>query len=428
MTSRLVAGLTLSVALLLPPAAPAQTREVPKDSVALQHIVDIVAREYWRPLPADSIARALRAGGLAALDPYSVLLSRAEWAGLNTELQASFGGIGARFGQDSVTGQLTCQGTFVGSPAQAAGLRPGDALLSIDGVSTAGLSFDQWLSALRGPVGTDVALEIQRAGTTGARRVVVRRAVIHVPSVRGAQRAPSAPWDYRLGTDGVAYVRIMSFTETVPAELDSALAAVGRSGARALIIDLRDNGGGLTTAATQAADRFLDSGVVVTFHGRQLPDEIRRAEAGVRSRLPLAILVNGGTASAAELFTAALQDHHRAVVVGSRSYGKGMVQRLFALPDSSGALKLTVVAYLRPSGRTLDRHAAGLDTATGGIWPDSGMSVAETAERAAAAGAIRQEGDDMGAVAESRVPPPSPNTDAVLARAVAALRNRRTHH
>lgn len=421
--SRGLALMMLALALLAVPAR-GQATPVGRDSVTLWRIAELVSQHYWRPIARDSAFAIIRSSGLGALDPYSAVIPRTDWEFLTSALSNSFGGVGMMLEVDSATAETRVSGVLAGASALEAGLAKGDALLAIDGVSVRGRSLDDVVLSLRGVADTRVTLDVRRQGRHAPERLVLRRKRVQLPSVRGYSRPQSGAWRYRLDDDAeIAYIRIGGFVETTVSEIDSALATVSRSQARALVLDLRDSPGGLLQTAVQIADRFLDSGVVVSTRGRTPPDVVERATPGVATRLPLAILISDSTKSAAEILTSALQDNRRAMVVGTRSFGKGLVQRLFPLPDSAGGMTITIEAYLRPSGRPIERRAVGGDSALGGVWPDPGMTVPLTAEQGAALSNDLAQGDTLGTFASVEVRP-TPSRDPVLARARAALRAR----
>jgi C-terminal processing protease CtpA/Prc len=177
----------------------------------------------------------------------------------------------------------------------------------------------------------------------------------------------------------IGYVRIDHFSLRTPAELDTVLADVTRHGVRALVLDLRGDLGGAVAGACAVADRFLESGIVVRFESRHHVPRPYRVHAGHATALPLAVLIDERTASAAEMLAACLQDHHRGLVVGSRSFGKGVVLGFYPLKRMGGTLKMTTTLYVRPSGRPIERWIPRLASAAGGVWPDSGLAVAPAA-------------------------------------------------
>lgn len=411
----------VSTALILTLALAGSIQAQPGDPTDRAPVADIIARHYWRALRRDSIDAALARAGFSALDPYSYILPAADWAYLNALVDGSFGGIGAVLNEDSLTGEFRFTGLLMGSPALSAGLRANDVLVAVDGIPVLGVSLDDVLFRLRGSVGTTVVVGVRRQADPLT--LSIRRGRIQMPTVRGFARNAEGVWNYLVrADDAVAYVRIVGFARTTPTELDSALVAIRRTPARALILDLRGNQGGLFSAAVAVADRFLSEGVVVTTRGRTEGDSVYVAAPDVATEIPMALLIDGQTASAAEVLGAALQDNRRAVVVGRQSFGKGLVQQLFPLPDSARAVRLTTHAYVRPSGIEIERHAPGADSTLGGIWPDPGMSVAVTADQDAAISETLRDADARAPVAGALVPGLDLDTDRALRRAFEALR------
>ncbi|MFM8290631.1 MAG: S41 family peptidase, partial [Planctomycetia bacterium] len=312
-----------------------------------------------------------------------------------------FGGIGLELGIDDQTRALPVLAPLPGSPAWRAGILAGDRIEAIDGQSTAGLPIREAVRRLRGRPGDPVRLRVVSAAARGtldaaavetARDVPLVREVVKVESVLGDRRRPDGTWEWFVADEpGVAIVRITSFGDHTVADLDAALEAIKRQagdGLRGLVVDLRGNPGGLLSAACETCDRFLDEGVIVSTAGRRSgagagdAATTRRAEPGVAlPGVPLAVLVDGLTASAAEIVAACLQDHHRATIVGSRTFGKGTVQSILPLSDGRSLLKLTTSEYLRPSRVAIHRRPGDSENTVWGVSPDPGFEIAPTAEQ-----------------------------------------------
>jgi carboxyl-terminal processing protease len=249
----------------------------------------------------------------------------------------------------------------------------------------------------------------------------VARATVAVATTRGWSRDAAGAWSHGLPDQpGVAYLRIHGFGRTTVGEVERALAVIAAAGARSLVIDLRHNQGGLLTAAIAVADLFVDAGTIVALQRREHAAAAVAAQPGVATTLPLALLVDGETKSAAEVLAACLQDHRRAVVVGGRSFGKGTVQQMFPVA-SGGAVLLTVEHYRRPSGRPIERHFPGSDAAAGGVWPDDGLAVAPPPADAARVLTTLLRADDDSALVGVPLPAAATGGDPVLAAACAAL-------
>ncbi len=390
-------------------------------------IADLVTAHYWQPVGRDSVLKLLSVGGLELLDQYSRYLSPAEWSEFKVNLSGSFGGIGIYIDQDSATRQFFVGGVFRNSPAHRAGIKKRDQIVRVDGVSVRGLSIDEVFPKLRGLAGTTVVVEMIRGESGDTFTFTLQREEITTPSVRGAQVMEGSDRQFLLeGTEDIAYVRITNFSRTTAADMDSALAAVARLNVRGLILDIRGNIGGLLKAALAVADMFLDSTVMITVKERTEPDDVRLATRGVHCALPVALLVDDSTVSSAEIFASAIQDNHRAVVIGRCSFGKGMIQQLFALPDSASGIKLTTAQYMRPSGRPIERHLPGFDPTRGGICPDSGMSFDDSLEVFAKESAAIIHADGLWEFADTEIPNTSAATDRVIARACEYLRRQKT--
>ncbi len=386
-------------------------------------IADLVEQHYWQPVSRDSVLKVLSIGGLDLLDQYSSYLSPVEWSEFKVNLGGSFGGIGIFIDQDSATRQFFVGGVFRNSPAHRAGIRTRDQIARVDGVSVHGLSIDEVFPKLRGVVGSTVRVDMVREASDSL-TFTFQREEITTPSVRGAQLMESSDRQFLLeGTEDIGYVRITNFSRTTAADMDSALAAIARLKVRGLILDIRGNIGGLMKAALAVADMFLDSTVMITVKERTEPDDVRLATRGVQCALPVALLVDDSTVSSAEIFASAIQDNHRAVVIGRCSFGKGMIQQLFPLPDSASGIKLTIAQYVRPSGRPIERHLHGFDPAQGGICPDSGMSFDDSLEVVARESAAIIHADGLWEFADIEIPKASAATDRVIARACEYLRN-----
>ena len=292
------------------------------------------------------------------LDVHSMYIPPKQLAKFEESLDQEFGGVGIRIMLDRHTKQLTVVTPLYDTPAQKAGILAGDKILAIDGVSTHGLSIQEASNRMRGKPEEPVVLTIQHPGQQQPIDVTIVRAIIPVDSVLGDRRDADGHWDYFLeGHDGIGYLRIENFGEKTVDELKRALDTLTKAGMRGLILDLRNDPGGLLSAAVGTCDLLIDSGVIVTTRDRS-KEVKRKYEAtgpGTYGGFPVAVLVNQRSASASEIVAACLQDHHRAVIVGQRTFGKGTVQEVILLEGGLGALKLTTSSYWRPSGKDINR-------------------------------------------------------------------------
>jgi len=305
-------------------------------------------------LPEDELYRRAIDGMLAELhDPYAALLVGKDYQRQQERTTGDYGGIGLQV--DARNGWITVVTPMPGSPGERAGIRPGDLLTEVDSVSAAGWTMERAVQALRGPVGTPIDLAVRREGVEAPEHFRLVRERIH-------QRAVS---DGLLLADGVGYLSLSMVRENSSAELEQEVARLVGQGMKSLVLDLRSDPGGLRDEAVQAADIFLDPRQdILVSRGRAPGDNHRWTDRSPQRWrwLPLVVLVNGGTASAAEIIAGALQDHDRALVVGDTTYGKGIVQTLFPLgPDV--ALRITTARWFTPSGRSI--QGALLDSVMG---------------------------------------------------------------
>ncbi|MCS7270598.1 MAG: S41 family peptidase, partial [Gemmataceae bacterium] len=275
--------------------------------------------------------------------------------------------------------------------AYEAGLMTGDLIVAVNGESTQGWTSEQTQKRIMGEPGTSVTLTLRRPGRQPPEwTVTVTRARVELHSVAGVARRPEDPlkWDWMVDPGArIALVRIQQFNERTGAEVRAAVQEIEAAGARGLILDLRDNPGGLLSQAVEVADLFLEEGVIVTTRDRHGGEKVFKArKAGTlflpAADKPLVVLINNRSASASEIVAAALQDHQRAVICGERSFGKGSVQSLFRLPpDYKTAVKLTTQTYWRPSGKNIDRPSAPRERPDEwGVLPDKDLEVPTTTE------------------------------------------------
>jgi carboxyl-terminal processing protease len=309
-----------------------------------------VERNYVEPISQQQLVDDAMKGMLGRLDPHSDYMDEQQYRQMAALTRGRFGGIGI---------ELTLEGRVPaviapidGTPAAKAGLEPGDRIVRIDGLATSGMDVEEIVRRLRGAPGTNVVLTIARTGKPPF-DVPLTRQIIHVQSVKA-----------ELKRNRIGYVRISTFAETTPSELAAGIARLKHQShghLNGFVLDLRNDPGGLLDAAVEVAGDFLDGGVVVTTHGRSNDDDhaYRASESGdLIPGVPMAVLVNSASASASEIVAGALQDHHRATVIGTRSFGKGSVQSIIPL-DGHGALRLTTALYYTPSGRSI--QGRGID-------------------------------------------------------------------
>jgi len=309
-------------------------------------VLQTVQANYVDPVDTGKLVTGAMRGVTRALDPWSRYLDPDEFRATRGAIQGSFDGIGATVDQKG--GWPVVVAPIEGSPAWKAGLEPGDVITKVDGHSTFGMTPDEVGAKLRGGPATMVTLTVARQGED-EREVKLQRDKVQVKNV---------PYAF-LAAPGVGYVRLAHFSAHASADVAAACDTLRTQGARALLLDLRGNPGGTFDEAVAIASQFLPSGVtVVSTKGRASDADQVYKSTRARPELswPLAVLVDGGSASASEIVAGALQDHDRAVLVGDTTFGKGVSQQIYPLRGSQGALQLTVSRYYTPSGRSIHRQ------------------------------------------------------------------------
>ncbi len=322
-----------------------------------------IRKNYVEEVPDNTLIRGAIDGMLGRLDPYSHYFDQAELDQFNIRTRGEFKGIGIEIVQ-SETGEPLVVSPIEGSPAFEAGLRSGDLITRIDSQPTVELSLAACVRLIQGEPGTSVTLGIQRPETGQAFEKSITRGIVKVRTVRGWARDAGYDWDYLIDPDRrIGYVRITSFEQVTPEQFDEVMGALlNRQRMRGLVLDLRDNPGGLLDAVVAIANRFLNDGPIVTIRYRSRPEQPYQANGEhTCPDFPLVILVNKGSASASEILSGALRDRGRAVLVGERTFGKGSVQELIDIKGSGGlegAVKLTIAYYYLPKGQRI--HGIGV--------------------------------------------------------------------
>ena len=369
--------------------------------------------------PGDLIYSGIK-GMLEVLDPHSAFMPPDTFKEMQVETQGSFGGLGIEIAvKDRM---LTVVAPIEGTPADRAGIHPGDRIVKIDGNPTKDMTLMEAVKKLRGPKGTSVTLAILREESPGPFELTLVREVIEVKSVKAKD----------LG-DGIAYVRISAFQERTGKDLLKAIEQLGHGVVSAMVLDLRNNPGGLLNQAVQVSDLFLDQGQLIVYTEGRLKNQNLRfsAEHGAQfPRVPMVILVNGGSASASEIVAGALQDWKRAVILGTKTFGKGSVQTVVPLSDGSG-LRLTTAKYFTPKGRSI--HGIGLmpDIIVEPPRPTVAKAQGGPGEKESEPGKDRPEKRQEKKISEeegdaslqiSRREGPDPNSDIQLKRAMEILK------
>jgi carboxyl-terminal processing protease len=355
------------------------------------------------PVPSPNLFDGAMQGMVDVLrrrgDPHSQFLSAAEASPLRNEIHQQFGGIGARIGFEGDPPQLKLVGPIEpNTPAGRAKLLPGDRILQIDGQPTAGISRREVLALLVGEPSTSVRLTIRSPDELQARTIELVRDVIEIDSILGDRRGPDDHWVFTLDDDSrIAHIRIVSFGDRTALEFATVLPQLLGNGVRAIVLDLRDNAGGSLGAAVAVCEMLLPAGkTIVETRGRgQTVRQTYSTKAdGKYCNLPVTVIVNQNSASAAEIVAACLQDHGRAVVVGQQSFGKGTVQQL--LPLGTSLLKLTWASFRRPSGANIHHTTGTPANAVWGVMPDSGYEHKLSPDEYAAYQAYRDQRDGNG--------------------------------
>ena len=307
----------------------------------LQHLIE---ETYYLPVDSEKLYEGMYKGLFWGIgDPYSSYLTSKEYEELMMTTTGEYEGIGVTIAPDQ-NGYIKVVAPMDDSPAERAGIKSGDKIISVDGVEYRGDSIDRAASAMRGKEGTKVKIGVMRGNETFELEII--RASITLETVKS-----------ELLDNGIGYIRISSFEERTADDFGKALRDIEANGAKGLIIDLRDNPGGLVDVCIEVADYLLPEGVVTFTENKKGERKYFKSNPGATS-LPFVVLVNGGTASAGEIVAGAVKDHEQGIVVGTKTYGKGIIQEILPL-DAGDAIKLTIMQYFSPKGNTI--HEIGLE-------------------------------------------------------------------
>jgi carboxyl-terminal processing protease len=345
---------------------------------SLDEVIARIEKQYYGHVDRRELERAAIQAIVGKLDDKSSVLSREEYEQMSVAVAGDLVGVGIAIQLDPKTQRPIVMQPIRNSPAVAAGLRRGDIILDVNGESTEKLSVNEVVGKIRGPRGSAVTLRFQRGDEK--RDVKIVREKFDTLTVDPWSVSADGKENYWADRDDrIGYVHLPAFTQNTAAQLQKVLAGLSGEQMKSLVLDLRECSGGLLPAAVDVVSMFIDEGVILSSQARNESENvtIQAKQGGGYTRLPLVVLVNGQTASAAEIVAACLQDHHRAAVVGERTFGKGTVQSIFPLKDG-GALRLTTAAWLRPNGKTLMRREGKDDW---GVQPDAGLVVATTDEQ-----------------------------------------------
>ncbi|MBV8536824.1 MAG: S41 family peptidase, partial [Alphaproteobacteria bacterium] len=341
---RVLAAVAVACWLASPAPSSAQqgnTSETYRQLNLFGEVFERVRSDYVENVSDQKLVEDAINGMLSSLDPHSSYMNAKEFQDTQIQTRGEFGGLGIEVTMEN--GLVKVVSPIDDTPASRAGLKPGDLIVEIDGQQVQGLTLQDAVEHMRGPVNSQIKLAIRR-GTQQPFTVTLQRARITIQSVRSS-------------TEGdLGYIRITSFTEQTDSGLRTAITKIKDklgNKLKGVVLDLRNNPGGLLDQAIAVCDDFIDKGEIVSTRGRRAEDAQRyNAKPGdLLSGLPVVVLINGGSASASEIVAGALQDHHRAILMGTRSFGKGSVQTIIPL-GGQGALRLTTARYYTPSGRS----------------------------------------------------------------------------
>jgi carboxyl-terminal processing protease len=307
-------------------------------------VFERVRAEYVDPVTDKDLVENAINGMLTGLDPHSSYMNAKQFRDMQVQTKGEFGGLGIEVTQDN--GFIKVISPIDDTPASKAGVKAGDIITALDGKTVQGLSLQDAVDKMRGPPNSKITLTIKREGIDKPLELSMLREVIHIQVVKD-----------RMEPDNIGYVRLSQFTEQADASLKQAVRTLNQQAGgklKALILDLRNNPGGLLDQAVAISGDFVDQGEIVSTRARHAEDAQRWDAKGsdIIAGVPLVVLINGGSASSSEIVAGALQDHHRAVLLGTRSFGKGSVQTVIPLPGN-GAMRLTTARYYTPSGRSI---------------------------------------------------------------------------
>ena len=374
----------------------------------------LIQREFVHPLRGSRLVDGAIRGMMLELDPYSGYVAPGEMPAFRRSNTGRYIGIGVEIGM--LDESITVIAPLEHGPAMRAGVQAGDTILAVNGRSTEDLSVFDVEGLLAGDPHSTVALRLRRAGGDSLDLNVVR-AQVQRRAVKGFGRRADGSWSYFVDPDGrIAYVRVAQFSKGMIDDFDAVLDTLDAQHVRALILDLRFNPGGLLPQGIAMAERFLESGTILTtVSRRQAVRTYTTGGGGTFAPIRLAILVNAGSASSSEIVAGALQDHGRAIIVGERTFGKGSVQDFIQIQDGRAGVRLTVAYYQLPSGRMIHRTRANAHTDDWGVMPDIHVPLTPDERRA-----ILQSRSavDLSAVGGSGSPTPThlPRSDLLIDR------------
>jgi carboxyl-terminal processing protease len=419
-----VAGVAATLAvtqphsLLFGSAASAAASDTYRELNLFGDVFERVRADYVEKPDDGKLVESAINGMLAGLDPHSSYMDPKSFRDMQVQTRGEFGGLGIEVTMED--GLVKVVAPIDDTPAAKAGVMANDIITELDDENVQGLTLNQAVDKMRGPVNTKIKLTIMRKGSDKPIEVTIMRDVIRVKSVRSHPEG-----------DDVGYIRITQFNEQTTDGLKEAINdlnnQLGADKIKGYVVDLRNNPGGLLDQAISVSDTFLDKGEIVSTRGRN-PEETQRFNArpgDMTKGKPLIVLINGGSASASEIVAGALQDHKRATLVGTRSFGKGSVQTIIPLGAGNGALRLTTARYYTPSGRSIQAKGITPDIEVLQDVPDDLKNRTDTKGEASLRGHLKAEGTEESG-SQSYVPPDEKD-DAALKSAMDLLRGATTN-
>jgi len=418
-----VAGAALTVAAIQPrlvfgSSAAASTADTYKVLNLFGDVFERVRADYVEKPDDGKLIESAINGMLSGLDPHSSFMDAKSFKDMQIQTRGEFGGLGIEVTMED--GLVKVVAPIDETPAHKAGVMANDVITHLDDEQVQGLTLNQAVEKMRGPVNTKIRLTIRRAGQDKPVEVTIVRDIIRVRAVRARPEG-----------EDVGYIRITQFNEQTSENLRRAISdltnQIGIDKLRGFVVDLRNNPGGLLDQAISVSDAFLDKGEIVSTRGRNVEETQRfNARSGDLTKgKPVIVLINGGSASASEIVAGALQDHKRATVIGTRTFGKGSVQTIIPLGSGNGALRLTTARYYTPGGRSIQAKGISPDIEVLQDVPDELKARADSKGEASLRGHLKADGKEEGG-SQSYVPPDTKD-DKALHAAMELLRGTRQH-
>jgi len=404
------AALTLFVtqprSVLMGSTARAATSDTYRQLNLFGDVFERVRSDYVEKPDDSKLIESAISGMLTGLDPHSSYMDAKSFRDMQVQTRGEFGGLGIEVTMED--GLIKVVSPIDDTPASKAGIMANDIITNLDDEAVQGLTLNQAVEKMRGPVNTKIKLKIMRKGQDNPLEITLVRDNIRVRSVRA-----------RVESDDIGYIRITTFneqtTEGLKKEIANLTNQIGADKLKGFILDLRNNPGGLLEEAVTVSDTFLDRGEIVSTRGRNAEETQRRsAHAGDLTKgKPVIVLVNGGSASASEIVAGALQDHKRATLVGTRSFGKGSVQTIIPLGSGNGALRLTTARYYTPSGKSIQAKGITPDIEVLQDVPDDLKARTDTKGEASLRGHLKGQDGDEKTGSQSYVPPDAKDDKAL---------------